>query len=70
MYFGPELISSVSIVLTWQRIWKSGERKEIVGPVRVVHRYVDMPEQSAEFYNETTGRVEEVSESLERIGAK
>ncbi|KMQ94923.1 neutral ceramidase-like protein [Lasius niger] len=33
---------------------------EVVGPVRVVHQYVNMPEQSAEFYNETTGQLEEV----------
>lgn len=34
---------------------------EVIGPVRVVHQYVNMPEQSAEFYNETTGTFEEVS---------
>lgn len=34
---------------------------EVVGPVRVVHQYVNMPEQSAEFYNETTGQIEEVN---------
>lgn len=34
---------------------------EVVGPVRVMHQYVNMPEQKAEFYNETTGKLEEVN---------
>lgn len=45
-----------------QRLWEKGrEATEVVGPVRVIHRYVNMPEQSAEFYNETTKKIEEVN---------
>lgn len=43
-----------------QRLWR-GETVEVIGPVRVVHQYVNMPEQSAEFYNQTTGKSEEVN---------
>jgi hypothetical protein len=37
---------------------------EVIGPVRVVHQYVNMPEQSAEFFNETTNKLEEASNSI------
>lgn len=40
---------------------------EVIGPVRVVHRYVNMPEQSAEFYNETTRKFEKVNPPSGRI---
>lgn len=36
--------------------------------MRVVHRYVNMPEQRAEHYNETTGRMEEVKACLPAMG--
>lgn len=53
--------NSLRILLVSQRLWRSDNAMEIVGPVRVVHQYVNMPEQTAEFHNETTGKLEEVS---------
>lgn len=44
-----------------QRLWQSDEAVEVIGSVRVVHQYVNMPEQSALFYNETTDKVDEVN---------
>lgn len=58
----PSLIyAALSLVVIPQKLWQSGEAMEIVGPLRVVHQYVNMPEQTAEFLNETTGKLEEVS---------
>lgn len=45
-----------------QRLWQYGDVKEVIGPLRVVHRYVNMVEQTAEYYNETTQRTETVSQ--------
>lgn len=52
---------SYANLLSLQKLWRSDEAMEVAGPVRVVHQYVNMPEQSAEFYNETTGKLEEVN---------
>ncbi|EGI57362.1 Neutral ceramidase [Acromyrmex echinatior] len=41
---------------------------EVIGPVRVVHQYINMPEQYAEFYNETTKKVEEVRGCVPAMG--
>ncbi|KAG7204444.1 hypothetical protein KM043_004880 [Ampulex compressa] len=41
-------------------MWNDEGGKEVMGPVHVVHRYVDMTRQRATYYNETTGRTEEV----------
>ncbi|XP_014217171.1 neutral ceramidase isoform X2 [Copidosoma floridanum] len=60
---GRDMFESTSIIAhkifneSWN-LWKSGTGKEVVGPVRVVHRFVDMPNQNATFYNETSGEVE------------
>ncbi|XP_032681175.1 neutral ceramidase [Odontomachus brunneus] len=70
---GKDMFDSTSIIAhkLYQesaKLWQNGETTEIVGPVRVVHRYVNMPEQSAEFYNETTGHVEEVHGCVPAMG--
>ncbi|XP_076396193.1 neutral ceramidase isoform X4 [Megachile rotundata] len=46
--------------LVGKRLWQYGNAKEVIGPLRVVHRYVNMAEQTAEFYNHTSGRTETV----------
>ncbi|KAJ8676464.1 hypothetical protein QAD02_012251 [Eretmocerus hayati] len=51
-----------------QRLWGSGMAKEVKGPLRVVHRFVDMPKQNASFYNTTTQKVEEVHGCLPAMG--
>ncbi|KYN01821.1 Neutral ceramidase, partial [Cyphomyrmex costatus] len=50
------------------RLWQSNEAVEVIGPLRVVHQYVNMPEQFAEFYNETTKKTEEVRGCVPAMG--
>jgi hypothetical protein len=57
------LTANFSLLL--QRLWRSGEATEVIGPLRVVHQYVHMPEQSAEYYNRTTGQFEKVNSSCQ-----
>ncbi|XP_029154974.1 neutral ceramidase [Nylanderia fulva] len=62
---GENMFESTSIIAhriyqEAKKLWQSDEAMEVVGPVRVAHQYVNMPEQTAEFYNETMGRFEEV----------
>ena len=54
------LTNGSTVIFYFQRLWGSGQATEVKGPVRVVHRYVDMPKQKANFYNATTKKVEEV----------
>ncbi|XP_017893250.1 neutral ceramidase isoform X2 [Ceratina calcarata] len=62
---GKNMFESTSIIAnrifkeSW-RLWLYGEAKEVIGPLRVVHRYVNMVEQTAEFYNETSKEIEKV----------
>ncbi|XP_043250741.1 neutral ceramidase [Colletes gigas] len=62
---GKDMFESTSIIAnkifkeSW-RLWQDGNAKEVIGPLRVVHRYVNMPEQTAEFYNDTTKKTEKV----------
>lgn len=62
---GKDMFESTSIIAnklfkeSWN-LWEGGNAKEVIGPVRVVHRYVNMVKQSAEFYNTTTGQIEKV----------
>ncbi|XP_029047034.2 neutral ceramidase isoform X1 [Osmia bicornis bicornis] len=62
---GKDMFESTSIIAnkifreSW-RLWQYGNPKEVIGPLRVVHRYVNMAEQTAEFYNQTTGKTEMV----------
>ncbi|XP_014475825.1 PREDICTED: neutral ceramidase [Dinoponera quadriceps] len=70
---GKDMFDSTSIIAhkLYQestRLWRSGEATEVVGPVRVVHRYVNMPEQSAEFYNGSTGQTEKVHGCVPAMG--
>lgn len=70
---GKNMFESTSIIAhkIYQeaaKLWQSDEAMEVVGPVRVVHQYVNMPEQTAEFYNETTGKVEEVRGCTSAMG--
>ncbi|XP_011170954.2 neutral ceramidase [Solenopsis invicta] len=71
---GKDMFESTSIIAhkIYQesvRLWQSNQAvEEVFGPVRVVHQYVDMPEQSAEFYNETTGNFEEVHGCVPAMG--
>lgn len=67
MYDSTSIIANKIFKESW-RLWLSGNAKEVIGPIRVVHRYVNMPEQTAEFYNETTRSVEEVHGCLPAMG--
>lgn len=69
---GKDIFESTSIIAhkiyqESMRLWRS-DAVEVIGPVRVVHQYVNMPEQSAEFYNETTGKSEEVHACVPAMG--
>lgn len=70
---GKDMFDSTSIIAhkIYQesvKLWRNGETMEVVGPVRVVHQYVNMPEQTAEFFNETTGKLEEVHGCVPAMG--
>ncbi|XP_015117152.1 neutral ceramidase [Diachasma alloeum] len=70
---GKDMFESTSIIARKLfteavNIWQRGSKAELKGPVRVVHRYVNMPGQRGEYYNETTGRVEEVEACLPAMG--
>lgn len=62
---GEDMFESTSIIAnrifkgSW-RLWQDGNAKEVIGPLRVVHQYVHMSNQTAEFYNETMGKIETV----------
>ncbi|XP_043269436.1 neutral ceramidase [Venturia canescens] len=63
---GRDMFESTSIIAhrifdEAMSIWDKGNTREIRGPLRVVHRFVDMPKQTAEFYNETTKLIEQVT---------
>lgn len=69
---GKDMFESTNIIARKiyeesMRLWR-GKRMEVIGPVRVVHRYVNMPEQSAEFYNETTRKFEKVHGCVPAMG--
>ncbi|XP_001606211.2 neutral ceramidase isoform X1 [Nasonia vitripennis] len=70
---GKDIFESTSIIANkildeaW-KLWGSGSVTEVKGPVRIVHRFVDMPKQSATFYNATTQKVEEVHGCLPAMG--
>lgn len=42
----------VNIIL--QNIWNNGSGKELAGQVRVVHQYVNMTEQTVDYYDSST----------------
>ncbi|XP_012227220.1 neutral ceramidase [Linepithema humile] len=70
---GKDMFESTSIIAhklyeESLRLWRSGEATEVIGPVRVVHQYVDMPKQSAKYYNHTTGQIEEVQGCVPAMG--
>ncbi|TGZ52074.1 Neutral ceramidase [Temnothorax longispinosus] len=70
---GKDMFESTSIIAhkiyeESVRLWKSDNTVEVIGPVRAVHQYVNMPEQSAEFYNETTRIFEEVHGCVPAMG--
>ncbi|XP_031838351.1 neutral ceramidase [Nomia melanderi] len=67
MYESTSIIANKIFKESW-RLWQSGNAKEVIGPIRVVHQFVNMPEQTAEFYNETTKRLEEVHGCLPAMG--
>ncbi|XP_024944699.1 neutral ceramidase isoform X3 [Cephus cinctus] len=57
---GRNMFESTSIIARKlfqesMRLWQGGNVTEVLGPIRLVHRFVDMPKQTAEFLNETTG---------------
>ena len=70
---GRDIFESTSIIAnkifteSW-RLWQDGNAKEVIGPLLVVHRYVDMPTQSAEYYNETTRTTETVRGCVPAMG--
>ncbi|XP_058788791.1 neutral ceramidase [Phymastichus coffea] len=70
---GKDMFESTSIIAhkifdeAWN-LWSSGMASEVKGPLRVVHRFVDMPKQKASFYNQTSGKVEEVHGCLPAMG--
>lgn len=59
MFESTSIIANKMFKESW-RLWQYGDVKEVIGPLRVVHRYVNMVEQTAEYYNETTQRTETV----------
>ncbi|XP_014616337.1 PREDICTED: neutral ceramidase [Polistes canadensis] len=70
---GKDMFESTSIIATKlfnkaTDLWKNGRPKEVVGPIRVVHQFVDMPKESATFYNKTTGEFEKVYGCLPAMG--
>lgn len=70
---GKDMFDSTSIIAhkifqESTKLWRGDEAVEVIGPVRVLHRYVNMPEQSAEFYNETTKKLEEVHGCVPAMG--
>lgn len=70
---GKDMFESTSIIANkifneaWS-LWSSGMATEVKGPVRIVHRFVDMPKQKATFYNQTTKQQEEVHGCLPAMG--
>ncbi|XP_011498417.1 PREDICTED: neutral ceramidase [Ceratosolen solmsi marchali] len=70
---GRDMFESTSIIAhklfdeAWN-LWISGTATEVKGPVRVVHRFVEMPKQKANFYNETTKKMEEVQGCFPAMG--
>ncbi|KAK9294787.1 hypothetical protein QLX08_010723 [Tetragonisca angustula] len=60
---GKDMFESTSIIAnkifkeSW-RLWQYGNAKEVIGPIRVAHRYVNMAKQTAKYYNATTRRTE------------
>ncbi|XP_076761609.1 neutral ceramidase [Xylocopa sonorina] len=62
---GRDMFESTSVIANkifkeaW-RLWQYGDTKEVIGPLRVVHRYVNMTEQTVEYYNETSRTFERV----------
>ncbi|XP_066591652.1 neutral ceramidase [Prorops nasuta] len=62
---GRDMFESTSIIAhrifqEAMKLFQENSSREVVGPLRVVHRFVNMVNQTAEFFNESTGRVEEV----------
>ncbi|XP_034949883.1 neutral ceramidase [Chelonus insularis] len=49
-------------------IWNKKNAVELKGPVRIVHRFVKMPGQKAEFFNQSTNNNEEVETCLPAMG--
>ncbi|XP_076681522.1 neutral ceramidase [Andrena cerasifolii] len=70
---GRDIFESTSIIAnkifkeSW-RLWQDGNAKEVIGPLLVAHRYVDMPNQAAEYYNETTRTTETVRGCVPAMG--
>uniref|UniRef100_A0ABD2WI80 Neutral ceramidase n=1 Tax=Trichogramma kaykai TaxID=54128 RepID=A0ABD2WI80_9HYME len=52
----------------FQRLWIGDKTDQVKGPVRIVHRFVDMPKQSASFYNATSRKMEKVHGCLPAMG--
>ncbi|XP_046412285.1 neutral ceramidase [Neodiprion fabricii] len=70
---GRDMFESTSMIANkmYQKaleLWHGGKAKEVTGPIRVIHQYIRMPEQEAEFFNETTGNVENVTGCLPAMG--
>lgn len=70
---GKDMFDSTSIIAhkLYQKsldLWHGGNTTEIIGPIRIVHRYVDMTKQKAKFYNETTNEDEEVEGCYPAMG--
>ncbi|CAK9823728.1 Neutral ceramidase [Anthophora retusa] len=66
MFESTNIIANKLFKESW-RLWH-GHAKEVIGPIRVVHRYVNMVEQTAEFYNSTTRKTEQVHGCLPAMG--
>ncbi|XP_063992674.1 neutral ceramidase [Diachasmimorpha longicaudata] len=70
---GKDMFESTSIIARKLfaeaiNIWQREPTLALKGSVRVVHRYVSMPGQKGQFYNETTGQTEEVEACLPAMG--
>ncbi|XP_043667870.1 neutral ceramidase [Vespula pensylvanica] len=70
---GKDMFESTSIIARKMfdkaaELWKNSVKKEVIGSIRVVHQFVDMPKESATFYNTTTGEIQEVHGCLPAMG--
>ncbi|XP_012268113.2 neutral ceramidase [Athalia rosae] len=70
---GKDMYESTSIIANKMfkkalDLWHGGTATEVTGPIRVIHQYVRMTEQTAQFYNESTKSFEEVTGCLPAMG--
>ncbi|XP_043460805.1 neutral ceramidase [Leptopilina heterotoma] len=70
---GRDMFESTSIIAhkLYEKsldLWQNGNKTEVKGPIRIVHRFVDMTKQKANFFNETSKKVEEIKGCYPAMG--